>query len=62
MDKENVLTIPANALYRDEKGRYVYKIVDKQRVRCNVTIGITNEIKVEILEGLQEGDVVYVQA
>lgn len=59
--KENVLTVPFNALYRDEKGRYVYKIVDGERVRCNVTVGITNDVEAEILEGLREGDVVYVK-
>lgn len=61
MYKEDVLTIPVNALHRDAKGRYVYKIVDGQRVRCDVTVGISNEVKAEILEGLQEGDVVYVK-
>lgn len=59
--KENVLTVPANALHRDEKGRYVYKIVDGQRVRCNVEVGIVNNIEAEILDGIQEGDVVYVK-
>ena len=59
--KENVLTVPSNALYRDEKGRYVYKIVDGERVRCNVTVGITNDVEAEILEGIQEGDTVYVK-
>lgn len=61
MYKEDVLTIPVNALHRDAKGRYVYKIVDGERIRCDVTVGITNEVKAEILEGLQEGDVVYVK-
>ena len=59
--KENVLTIPANAVYRDEKGRYVYKIEGDERIRCNVTLGIVTDVKAEIVEGLQEGDVVYVK-
>lgn len=59
--KEKVLTIPVNALYRDDKGRYVYKIVDGQRVRCDVTVGMSNSVEAEILEGLEEGDVVYVK-
>lgn len=58
--KENVLTIPVNALYKDKNGTYVYKIQDGQQVRCDVTVGSSNDIKVEILEGLEEGDVVYV--
>lgn len=59
--KEDVLTIPVNALFRDEKGRYVYKIQEGERIRCNITVGIINDVKAEITEGLQEGDVVYVQ-
>ena len=59
--KENVLTVPINALYRDENGRYVYKMVDGQRIRCNVTVGMTTDIKAEIKEGLEEGDMVYVK-
>lgn len=59
--KENVLTIPANALYQDKTGRYVYKMEDGQRVRCNVTVGTVTDVKAEILAGLEEGDVVYVK-
>lgn len=59
--KTDVLVIPSNTLYRDEKGYYVYKIVDNQRIRQDVTVGVTSEIEVEIVEGLQEGDVVYVK-
>jgi len=59
--EENVLTIPVNALYRDAAGQYVYKILDGERVRCDVSIGMKNDVKVQILEGLEEGDVVYVK-
>lgn len=59
--KENVLTIPANALFSDAAGRYVYKIVDGQRVRCPVTVGTMTKTLLEITEGLQEGDQVYVE-
>lgn len=59
--KEHVLTVPINALYRDQKGRYVYKIVDGERVRCDIKEGLVSEVKAEILEGLEEGDVVYVK-
>jgi hypothetical protein len=59
--KEHVLTVPVNALYKDQKGRYVYKIVDGERVRCDIKAGLISEVKAEILEGLEEGDVVYVK-
>lgn len=59
--KENVLVIPVNALYRDGGGQYVYKQVDGERVRCSVKTGMVTDTKAEIEEGLEEGDIVYVQ-
>ena len=59
--KENVLTIPANALYRGEGGYYVYKIENGQRIRCEITVGIVTATRAEVEEGLKEGDVVYVK-
>lgn len=59
--RENVLTIPANALYRDGSERYVYKQEGDQRIRCDVTTGVITDTKAEIVEGLQEGDMVYVK-
>ncbi|MBS6162370.1 MAG: hypothetical protein KH847_00720, partial [Clostridiales bacterium] len=59
--KEDVLTVPVNALYRDETGQYVYRMEDGKRVRCEVEVGMTSDVKAEILEGLQEGDEVYVK-
>lgn len=59
--RENVLSIPVNAVYRDRTGDYVYKIVDGERVHCPVKVGTYTDTRVEIVEGLQEGDEVYVQ-
>lgn len=58
---ENVLTIPINAVYNDTTGRYVYKVEGNARVRQDVVLGITGSAYVEILEGLKEGDEVYVK-
>ena len=58
---EDALTIPINALHRDDKKRYVFKVIDGERIRCEVTVGMTTDTKAEILEGLTEGDVVYVK-
>lgn len=59
--RENVLVVPVNSLYRDEKGHYVYRVIDGARVRQDITVGITTDIEVEVLEGLEEGDVIYVK-
>jgi multidrug efflux pump subunit AcrA (membrane-fusion protein) len=59
--KTNVIIIPKNALYSDSSGNFVYRIIDNNLERCNVEIGKETDIQVEIISGLTEGDVVYVQ-
>ena len=60
-NKKDVLMIPSNALYRDSSGHCVYLIEDGHRVRQSVKVGALTDISVEILEGLKEGDMVYVK-
>ena len=55
---EDALIIPATAL-RFDGSSYVYKIVDGVQVRQSVKTGIVNAGEVQIVDGLQEGDVVY---
>jgi HlyD family secretion protein len=59
--REDVLTVPINALYKDGVNYYVYKQEDGHSVRCDVKTGVISSTKAEILEGLEEGDVVYVK-
>jgi len=59
--KEDVLLIPSNALYSSAGERYVYVIEDGQRVHREVKVGQTNGWETQILEGLEEGERVYVQ-
>ena len=59
---EDALVVPVNALYLDGAGRYVYKVdEDGQRVRVNVHTGATNNLYIQITDGLEEGDLVYVK-
>lgn len=60
-EKKNVITIPKKALYRDTAGYFVYKRQDDSYQKCNVEVGISTAIQVEITKGLRTGDVVYVQ-
>ena len=55
---EDALIVPSSAL-RYDSGYYVYKIVDGVQVRQSVTRGTANDAEVQILSGLEEGDVVY---
>ena len=57
----HVLSIPAGAVYQDSNGSYVYLMEDDVRVRRDVITGYTDNVYVEIAEGLQEGDRVYVK-
>jgi len=59
--KDNVLTIPVNALYQDAGGKFVYKLAEGKRIRCNVSVGTMTDTKAEITDGLEEGDFVYVK-
>lgn len=59
--KKGVLHLPVNAVERDAQGDYVYRVTDDGgRERVNVTVGYRNATAIEIEEGLEEGDVVYV--
>ena len=58
--KEDALCIPKEALRRDSNGYYVYKQEGGQRKLTRIQVGITTELRAEVLSGLEEGDVVYV--
>ncbi len=60
-EKQNVLMIPETALQFSGGNYYAYKDVDGEPVRTIVKIGSKDGIRVEIKEGLEEGDLVYVQ-
>ncbi len=59
--REDVLLVPETVLQSSGGKYYVYKDVNGKHELVNVTVGITDGIYVEITEGLEEGDVVYVQ-
>lgn len=59
--KENVLIIPDNALYSDEKGYYVYVMKEDKKERRDITVGVISDVAAEVTEGLEEGEEVYVK-
>lgn len=52
------LTVPVEALFSEGGTDYVYVIVDTKLKKTEITVGATTDTEVEILEGLEEGDVV----
>lgn len=57
--KRQQLSIPFNALYQDKDKYYVF--VDSSQSRIEVSKGIIQDQKVEILSGLKEGQTVFWQ-
>ena len=58
----DALLIPANALFRDSSGKYVYvyEADGETRVRRSVETGVATDWQVQITDGLEEGEIVYV--
>ncbi|MCL2226349.1 MAG: efflux RND transporter periplasmic adaptor subunit [Oscillospiraceae bacterium] len=59
---ENALRVPSNALFRGGLGEaYVYRIVEDRLELVHVTTGVATSFYTEILEGLYEGDEIFIR-
>lgn len=56
--KENVLIAPTPYLQGVGKNKFVYKVIDGKLVKTNVTVGVNNYERSEILEGLKKEDII----
>lgn len=54
--KTDVLMLPVEAVSADKEGEFVYLVVDGVVVKRYVTLGISSDEYVEIVEGLEETD------
>jgi HlyD family secretion protein len=54
--RDNVLSLPREALHTEGMNDYVYRIVDDHLVKTSVQVGLANLTRFEILGGLKEGD------
>ncbi|MBP5430667.1 MAG: HlyD family efflux transporter periplasmic adaptor subunit [Elusimicrobiaceae bacterium] len=55
--KEDVLTIPANALFEKDGKNYAFKVVGKNKTKkVEIEIGLTSDKNVEVTKGLAEND------
>lgn len=52
--QENVLTIPREAIHQDEKGQYVFQVVNGELRRRNITTSVSNLTRVEVTSGLSD--------
>jgi len=57
-NKKDVVTVAREALHDDENGRFVYVIKESHLERQPVEAGISNNTRIEIITGLQPGELV----
>lgn len=55
---ENEIIIPYDAVYYETAGSYVYTVRDGRAVKTYVTTGIFDDSRIQIVDGISEGDVV----
>jgi HlyD family secretion protein len=61
-NKPDAIAIPASALLSEEGKHYVYRVgEDGSHAKAEVTIGMRTDDKVEIVQGLLEGDTILVE-
>ncbi len=56
------LVVPSNAVLHAKKEYYVYRMEGNSKKKTVVTVGTITDAYTQILTGLKEGDVVYVQS
>ena len=58
--KNNVVAIPSNFVKSDDKGKYVYKMVQEKKVKTYLSVGPEIDGSYEIKKGLAEGDTISI--
>lgn len=56
--QEHALSVPAEAVHKDDTGSYVYILDGEKNVYTSVRVGMSDGVYTEILSGIEEGDVV----
>lgn len=59
--KENVLTLPTDLVRLEGGGYHVFVYRDGVRKEVEVIPGLRDNLRIEIISGLEEGDIVYAQ-
>jgi len=60
--KEDVLTVPVNSVFTDKDGRFVYIVLENGgKERREVVTGLSDGARIEVIEGVREGENVYVE-
>ena len=54
--QQNVLQIPISAIFTKEDKQYCWRVIDGKGEKVEIQVGRSNDSRVEILSGLDEGD------
>lgn len=54
--KDDVVTIPSQAVFTENRVQYVYMVKDNKVVKTSIKIGLSNDTVVEVTQGLNEND------
>jgi multidrug efflux pump subunit AcrA (membrane-fusion protein) len=57
-ERPNVLVVPRGAVYIEGSKRFVFRVVNDRLYRRYITVGLANPTMIEVISGLNEGDVV----
>ena len=60
--QQNVLTVPREAVHQDDRGQYVFEVVNGELLRRNITTGVSNLTRVEVTSGLSDNAVLALGA
>ncbi len=58
--RESTLAVPFTALGREDGARVVWRVRARKAEKTRIRLGVQGKMRVEILEGIQEGDTVIV--
>lgn len=56
--REQALSVPTEAVHKDDAGSYVYVVKGEENIYTPVSTGMSDSVYTEILSGIAEGDVV----
>lgn len=59
--KENTVVIPKDAILLKKNGNVVYLVKDGKAVEKMIKLGVTNGEKVEVIEGVEQGDQIVIK-
>jgi HlyD family secretion protein len=60
--QENVLTVPREAIHQDNRGQYVFEVVNGELKRRDVKTSVTNLTRVEVTSGVSDNAVIALGA